>query len=177
MLWRGELIKMCAAMCAVKLIKTVCVCVCVALERVEWNICLCIDGLVLALWGSCSRFLNPFSYEPLYLDIQHSYFLSRFLFCLWICTYCTCPICNQVCNLCGYTVRSIQHCWSIDTRAQMANHQCSVWLSITLSLLLNRGLQQVNSANRMNSSASLSLSQRKPRREGEMDGWCCALAV
>lgn len=68
-------------------------------------------------------------------------------------------------------------CWSIDSRAQMANRQCSVWLSITLSLLLNRGLQQVNSANRMNSSASLSLSQRKLQREGEMDGWCCALAV
>lgn len=59
-------------------------------------------------------------------------------------------------------------CWSIDTRAQMDNHQCSVWLSITLCLLLNGGLQQVKSANRMNSSPRESRSW--------MDGWC-ALAV
>lgn len=111
--------------CAGKLIKTVCL----VLELVEWSICLCIDGLVLALRGSCSRFLNPFSYEPLYWDIQHTYFLSQFLFCLWICTYCICPICYQVCNLCGYTVRSIQHL--LINRYESTNGQSPV-LCLTL---------------------------------------------
>lgn len=65
-------------------------------------------------------------------------------------------------------------CWSIDTRAQMANHQCSVWLSITLSFIEWRvAAGQVCKQDEQ-------LSQRK-RREGEMnewmDGWCCALAV
>ncbi len=153
--------------------------------------CLCIDGSVLALWEPCSRFLNPFSYEPLLLrhPAQLLCHNSLFFSCksVLIYYYFFLNICLSASNLqssvqCTWLYVAIlwdqyNICWSIDTRAQMANHQSSVSLSITLSLLLNRGLQRVNSTNRMNSSASLSLSQRKLEREGEMDGWCCALTV